>query len=258
MNKVSYKEWAKSASKEIGFKEVYYLMKALLNDGYDENEIIKPLIAESLNMALKKRQQNIPLSKIIQKKWFMENVFLTNETTLDPRPETEFLFEKINNKPRSVLELGVGTGCVILSILKKYIKCKGVGIDICEKAILVAKKNACYLKLNKKVKFLKNNWAFGVKGEFDLIVSNPPYVDKNLNLDPCVKHDPEIALFGCVETYKEIFKSLSEVKFKQMLLEVPDYLKNYVKNELKIFFPDYSVNEFNVYNSNIYFLDVFL
>ena len=117
-----------------------------------------------------------------------------------------------------ILELGIGSGCLIISLileLKKNTIC-AEGIDLCEKALKVAKQNISYFGLNKKIKVYKSNWFSNVKGKFNIIISNPPYVKsmeiKNLSKD--VKNfDPYLSLDGGesgVESYKKIAKKAKD------------------------------------------------
>ena len=145
------------------------------------------------------------MAYILKNKEFWSKDFLVNRNTLIPRPETELLCENIikifrNNKSLYILDMGTGSGCIILSILTELKKeVKGIGIDISKKAIDVAKKNSIKLGLNKRVKFF-NKSLENIQGyKFDLIVSNPPYIRtsdiKNLS-DDVKRFEPKIALDG--------------------------------------------------------------
>ena len=129
-----------------------------------------------------------PLSKIIGKKEFYSRDFFVNNQTLDPRPETELLidfiksFEEKRKTSLKILDLGTGTGCIIISLcleLSKKINVTGDGIDISNSALEIAKKNARYHNLGDKINFFKSNWFSNVKNKFDIIVSNPPYIKKS-------------------------------------------------------------------------------
>ena len=120
------------------------------------------------------------MAYILKNKEFWSNDFFVDRDTLIPRPETELLCENIikifRNKNLYLLDMGTGSGCIILSILTELKRAKGIGIDISKKAIEVAKKNSSKLGLSKRVKFfnrpLENLYGY----KFDLIVSNPPYI----------------------------------------------------------------------------------
>ena len=152
---------------------------------------------------INRRAKREPLAYILRNKEFWSKDFLVNRNTLIPRPETELLCENIikifRKKNLYMLDMGTGSGCIILSILTELKKAKGVGVDISKKAIEVAKKNSEKLNLNKKVKFF-NKSLENIHGyKFDLIVSNPPYIRtsdiKNLSED-VKRFEPKIALDG--------------------------------------------------------------
>ena len=177
---------------------------------------------------LQRRSKNEPVAYILEEKEFWSKKFNVNKGTLIPRPETELLVDKIlkiyQGKKISILDIGTGSGCIIISILSSLKNSNGIGIDISKNAILTAKKNALKHKLTKRVKFLNKtlNNIFGKK--FDLIVSNPPYIGskdiKNLS-DDIKRHEPRIALDGGNDGLdlikKVIYKSKYILKIKGML-----------------------------------------
>ncbi|MDC0449563.1 peptide chain release factor N(5)-glutamine methyltransferase [Pelagibacteraceae bacterium] len=168
-----------------------------LNQKVSENTV------HNFEKLISRRANREPLAYILKNKEFWSNDFFVNRDTLIPRPETELLCENIikifRNKNLYLLDMGTGSGCIILSILTELKKAKGIGIDISRKAIEVAKKNSTKLGLNKRVKFfnkpLENVYGY----KFDLVVSNPPYIRtldiKNLS-DDVKKFEPKIALDG--------------------------------------------------------------
>ena len=155
------------------------------------------------NKFVKRRSKNEPMAYILGEKEFWSKKFSVNRDTLIPRPETELLVEKLLKifigKKIKILDIGTGSGCIILSLLSVMRQSTGVGIDISNKAILTAKENASKHKLLDKVKFLERSIEdiFAVK--FDLIVSNPPYIKRkeirNLS-DDIKKYEPRMALDG--------------------------------------------------------------
>ena len=167
------------------------------------NQKVSESIVHNFEKLIIRRAKREPLAYILKNKEFWSNDFFVNRATLIPRPETELLCENIikifRNKNLYLLDMGTGSGCIILSILTELKKAKGIGIDISRKAIEVAKKNSNKLDLNKRAKFfnkpLENVYGY----KFDLIVSNPPYVRtsdiKNLS-DDVKKFEPKIALDG--------------------------------------------------------------
>ena len=168
------------------------------------------------------RSTGKPVSKIIGVKEFYSRTFFTNCHTLDPRPESESMIEiiksleKQTSKPISILDLGTGSGCLLISIaleLQKYRKIFGCGVDISEKALKIAKKNSIKYKVNKKLTFKISDWFSQIKQSFDIIISNPPYIERQelSNLEKSVKDfDPKIALDGGIDGlnhYRKISKS---------------------------------------------------
>ena len=154
------------------------------------------------------RSKGKPISKIFGLKEFYSNEFIVNENVLDPRPETELLVEtsinqclNMNKHSISVLDLGVGSGCVIISILKELpkIKFRALGVDYSQAALEVAKKNVKKFNFEKNLKIKKSNWFSSVNIKFDLIVLNPPYIKTSdiyiLEKDVCI-YDPYLALNG--------------------------------------------------------------
>ena len=137
-------------------------------------------ILKKYNFAIKRRTKREPVAYITGKKEFWSVNFEVNRSTLVPRPETEILIYKIvsllKNKKVNILDIGTGSGCILLSILKE-LKCStGMGIDISKKAIETAKKNAINLNLFSRSKFKVFDFQKYYNSKFDLIVSNPPYV----------------------------------------------------------------------------------
>jgi len=177
----------------------------------------------NFNKLITRRSAKEPLAYILKKKEFWSKIFFVNRNTLIPRPETELLCESviktIKNKKLFILDIGTGTGCVLLSILSEIKKSRGIGIDISKKAIDVAKKNSNNLKLNKRAKFFSRSLEDIYGYKFDLVVSNPPYIRtcdiKNLS-DDVRRFEPKIALDGGKDgldvVKKVIYKSKTILK----------------------------------------------
>ena len=177
---------------------------------------------------LQRRFRNEPIAYILEEKEFWSQKFKINKDTLIPRPETELLVNELlkiyENKQITILDIGTGSGCIIISLLSNLKKATGTGIDISKNAILIAKKNAFKYKLSNRLKFLNKSFdnLFGKK--FDLIVSNPPYIErkdiKNLS-DDIKKYEPIMALDGGNDGLdlikKVIYKSQYILKIKGML-----------------------------------------
>jgi len=180
------------------------------------------------NKLLNRRLNKEPVATILNRKEFWSKNFSVNKNTLIPRPETELMVEKIvkifHKKDISILDIGTGSGCILLSLLDEMNKSKGIGIDISQKAILIAKLNAKRHKLNDRAKFFRRDLSNFHNNKFDLIVSNPPYIMKRdlKNLDECIKKfEPKIALDGGNDGLdvikKVIYKSKSILKIKGTL-----------------------------------------
>ncbi len=175
-----------------------------------------------------RRSKNEPIAYILGEKEFWSKKFYVNKSTLIPRPETELLVNKIleiyKEKKITILDIGTGSGCIILSILSDLKNSSGMGIDISKNAIFVAKKNATELKLSARVKFLNKSFESIFSKKFDLIVSNPPYIKrtdiKNLSCD-IKRYEPKIAIDGGNDGLdlikKVIYKSKYILKINGML-----------------------------------------
>ena len=168
------------------------------------NEInISKKIMEKYDSAIKRRIKKEPVAYIIGKKEFWSEDFMVNHGTLIPRPETELLIYKIinffKNKKINILDIGTGSGCILLSILKELNFSRGIGIDISAKAIQMAKVNSNNLNLFYRSKFKVIDLNKFNIGKYDLIVSNPPYIPsrdiKNLSKD-ITNYEPLTALNG--------------------------------------------------------------
>ena len=148
--------------------------------------------------AVERRLARIPVSHILGYRDFFDHRFIVTSDVLDPRPETEHLVEEALKKNfQNVLDLGTGSGCIILSLLAKKAGSRGLGVDVSKTAINIAKKNAVQMSLQRRVEFKVSDWFNNIKPQkFDLIVSNPPYIhpEKIKFLEPELKHEPLLAL----------------------------------------------------------------
>jgi len=177
---------------------------------------------------IQRRQLNEPIAYILEEKEFWSKNFFVNTNTLIPRPETELMVEKLvkifKEKKISILDMGTGSGCILISLLSELSKSKGVGVDISKKALLIAKKNAIRHKIGERVKFIEQSFDSKFAQKFDLIVSNPPYIKsseiRNLKED-IKKYEPVIALDGGNDGLdlikKVIYKTEYILKVKGML-----------------------------------------
>jgi len=187
-----------------------------------------------------------PIAYLINKKFFWNNEFFVNKSTLIPRPDTELLVEKVLELTKhknviNILDIGVGSGCILLSILKERKNFYGTGIDISKNALDICKINAKRLKVNGRTKFYKTDIDKFVEGNYDLIISNPPYIKrydlKYLESD-VIKFEPKLALDGGVDGLSEIRKVINKSselikKNGKFVLEIGFNQKNKVINLLK-------------------------
>ena len=181
--------------KILGLNDKDFIMDIEISLSLKENQCLSKVISERLS--------GKPLSRIFGSKEFFSMRFAINEFVLDPRPESEILVEKAldliqENNFKSILELGVGSGCIIAAILSNSIGTKAVGIDISEQAIMTAKSNLIKNDI-KNFNLIIGDWSLSINSKFDIIVSNPPYIKTNevKHLAKNVKdHDPLISLDG--------------------------------------------------------------
>ena len=190
--------------------------------------VISEKIMEKYDIAIRRRIKREPVAYITGKKEFWSENFTVNHATLVPRPETELLIYKIINffkgKTINILDIGTGSGCILLSILKELNSSRGIGIDISAKAIQIAKINSKNLNLINRSKFKVFDLSKFNIGKYDLIVSNPPYIPskdiKNLSKD-ITNYEPKATLDGGLDGLdlikKVIYKSSHLLKRNGLL-----------------------------------------
>ena len=177
---------------------------------------------------ISRRLKQEPVAYIIGRKEFRSEDFFVDNKSLIPRPETELLIDPIvkifKNKNLFFLDIGVGSGCIIFSILKELNHSKGIGIDICKKAVLNAKINLNRFNLKNRVKLLNKSVDQVLNKKFDLVVSTPPYIAKreiNRLANDIRRFEPKIALDGGNDGLdvikKVIYKSKKILKLKGIL-----------------------------------------
>ena len=192
-----------------------------------ENEVSKKNILK-FKYLINRRLCNEPIAYILNKKEFRSKDFFVDKKSLIPRPETELIIDPIvkdfKNKSLFFLDIGVGSGCIISSILKEISHSKGVGIDICKDTILNAKINLLKLKVQNRARLLNRSFKNIFNHKFDLVVSNPPYVvrrDINRLSNDIKKFEPKLALDGGNDGLdvirKIIYKSKSILKLNGIL-----------------------------------------
>ncbi len=209
----------------------------------------KQVNQETLNKfekLIKKRSKYKPIAYLTNKKFFWDSEFYVNDNTLIPRPETELIIENVLKLTKyknnlTILDIGIGSGCVLLSILKEKKKFYGTGIDVSKNCLNISKINAINLDVLSRLKLFKTNVDKFNLGKYDLIVSNPPYINKYKikYLDSDVaKYEPRLALDGGLDGLSEIrkvIKKSSELIKKNgiFILEIGFDQKNKVINFLK-------------------------
>ncbi len=197
------------------------------------------------------RHQYMPISHIINYKFFWKYKFFVNKDVLIPRPETELIIEKIlkilpKKSEKNILEIGTGSGCIAISLIKERPNCRIVAIDKSLKAIKVARKNAEIHQVGKKVNFLNIDIDKYLGNKYDLIVSNPPYIKSSdlLSLDKDVRlYEPKIALSGGISGLEIFFKIINKCKKLlkingTLILEIGERQSKELRKYLKL-------NEFN-------------
>jgi release factor glutamine methyltransferase len=166
--------------------------------GADDLRDMPPDLADRFGAFISARLARRPVSKITGMRSFWKHDFSITDATLDPRPDTETLVVAALREPfLQVLDLGTGSGCILLSLLDERPHAHGLGTDLSGAALMISRQNAARLGLSDRVSFVAANWFEGVSGTFDLIVSNPPYIAEAemADLDPEVRdHDPRMAL----------------------------------------------------------------
>ena len=159
---------------------------------------VDPAIWPAFDALVARRAAREPVSKIIGTRLFYGRPFAVTRDVLDPRPETEILIEAaLQTNPRRILDLGTGSGCILLTLLAEIPSATGVGTDISAEACAVARRNAAAHGLEARATFVTTNWTDGLTGPFDMIVANPPYIatDEMAGLSPEVRNwDPHQAL----------------------------------------------------------------
>ena len=201
---------------------------------------------ETFKNLIERRKKREPIAYLINKKEFWKDEFFVNKDVLIPRPDTELIIEQVlkiysKDSELQVLDIGTGSGCILLSILKERPNFYGTGIDISKKSINVSKLNAKQLNLTSRVKFFHSSVDNFKIGKYDLIVSNPPYIRlfnlKYLEKD-VVNFEPKLALSGGFDGFSKIRKVIYKAKTLikkngKFILEIGFNQKNKVKKILK-------------------------
>ena len=195
---------------------------------------------------IERRKKGEPIAYLINKKEFWKDEFFVNKDVLIPRPDSELIIEQVlkiysKDDQLQILDIGTGSGCILLSILKERSNFYGTGIDISKKSINVSKFNAKQLNLTNRVKFFHSSVDNFNNGKYDMIVSNPPYIEqlslKYLEKD-VVNFEPKLALSGGFDGFSKIRKVINKAsilikKNGKFILEIGFNQKNKVIKILK-------------------------
>ncbi len=261
MNIIEFRDFYRSELQKTN-KESDYIFKILLQEicnidplkiALDPNFIIKPENDTLLRESLKKILRNYPLDYIINKKSFFGYDFYVDENVLIPRPETEELVQWViddnnNSDKKKLIDLGTGSGCIGISI-SKTINLDVTLADISKEALHVCKINKDILESNVKIIEYDLNTEFTENQFFDIIISNPPYLDyySKDEIDENVNFEPHIALFAPIDDplhfYKQIlvFADRNLNKGGQIYLEInPAFIK-----EFKSLLTEFKPNDVN-------------
>jgi len=202
-------DWASRALRDMGIEDARREARLLLDHcagtaGSDSQPLPPDKFAE-LQAFIARRRNREPVSQILGQWEFWSLPFFVTSATLTPRPDTETLVQVAldllpdRGAPLRLLDLGTGSGCLLLALLHELPAARGLAIDRSPEALAVARRNAAALGLAGRAQFALGNWAEGLSGAFDLIVSNPPYIpqDEIPGLMPEVsRHEPLMALDG--------------------------------------------------------------
>lgn len=180
------------------------------------DRVLKEVELERLRELVRRRGTREPLQYIIGEVPFLNLRLKVNKNVLIPRPETEELASRLltrlnRDKPRSVIDLGTGTGSIALALAQELPDSEVLGVDISEVAIGLAQQNARLNKLEKKARFMVSDWFSKVEGTFDCIVANPPYLTEKewSEAEPEVKEfEPKSALVGGIDGMKDLYHIL--------------------------------------------------
>ena len=212
----------------------------------NSKEILNRQQLVNFNSFINRRKNHEPIAYLVNKKEFWKDEFHINKDVLIPRPDTELIIEQTlkiySYKSQSqILDIGTGSGCILLSILKERPNFYGTGIDISKKSINVSKINAKQLNLTNRVKFFHSSVDNFNIGKYDIIVSNPPYIEilnlKYLEKD-VVSFEPKLALNGGFDGFSKIRKVISKAsilikKNGKFILEIGFNQKDKVKKMLR-------------------------
>lgn len=208
----------------FGIEDSDFILDSPIKPTEVQNDLLVQYVA--------RRIKGEPVSRILGVREFWSLPFKVTADTLDPRPDTEIMIEAAlkafpdAKTPQKLLDLGTGTGCILISLLHEWPQAQGVGVDISEGALRVAAENAVRNNVSERAAFICADWGEGITDKFDVILSNPPYIPSEdiANLENAVKnHDPIHALDGgkdgldCYKTIVMAIKSLLNTEGRAFL-----------------------------------------
>tara|TARA_B100000963_G_scaffold147281_1_gene128225 strand:- start:262 stop:1101 length:840 start_codon:yes stop_codon:yes gene_type:complete len=223
----------------------------------NSDEEIKKRELNYFDFLINERAKRKPVAYITKKKDFWKYEFFVNENVLIPRPDTEILIEQVleitkNKSKLKILDIGIGSGCILLSILKEKKNSRGVGIDLSSKTLKISRFNSHKLRVGNRLRLYKSNIDNFHTGKYDLIISNPPYISKvKLKcLEKDINFEPRQALDGGFDGLSEIRKIIDKssrliktkgflileigfdqkIKVKRILQKKGFYIKKIVKD----------------------------
>jgi len=223
--KTSIKALQNASVENPAFDARLLLSEALDKDigyiiGHSDENLTQNQI-EKYNQMIEKRANREPVAHILGKKEFWKDEFFVSSDVLSPRPDSEAVIESAlllypdKNTPLKILDFGVGSGCLLLSLMREFPNAKGTGVDISKKALAITKKNA--ISLEHKLELIQSSWGDNINDCFDLIVSNPPYIKESEieNLQPEItKYEPYLALsggFDGLRPFLPLFESIDKL-----------------------------------------------
>jgi release factor glutamine methyltransferase len=191
-----------------------------------DTAVVDPEVERAALAIARSRAAGVPVARIVGEKEFWSLPFRLSPETLVPRPDTETLVEAAlaaidaegrRGDPLALLDLGTGSGAILLALLSELPAATGVGVDLAEGAVRMARWNARHLGFGERAGFLAGSWTDAIRGRFDIVVSNPPYIAAaEIEALPVEvrDHDPHMALDGGhdgVAAYRATFETLGEV-----------------------------------------------
>ena len=230
LNKLLYSE-----DSSIPILEKKLLLKYVLNTSYEEinishNKLLDHIELDQYKELIQRRKKSEPIAYIINQKEFWKDSFYVDNSVLIPRPDSEIIIETAmkyfpdTNQNLKILDLGTGSGCLIISLLKEFKNSRGVGVDLDKKALKVAEKNKENLFNENRLKFYNADFSEFNTKNYDLIVCNPPYVSTSLKgklLKDVQDFEPETALFAQengLRCFKMILDNLIKHENKKQLI----------------------------------------